>query len=234
MSQQDPEVESSTDHLPRPVAADPLTGLISRRAFEEQYVKLFEQARAEEKPLSLAIIDIDDLMGINDKFGHIAGDAALKMVADKVMELVGEDTITGRVGGDEFALLFPDTEREQAFLALERIRAEIEKNQDLMTRVTVRGGLATYPIDGRSGREIMRKADQALYTAFITGKNKICLARDDRKVTKTTHYTPTQLERLAKLAEDIDVGEAELLREALDDLLRKYDVELRGRYKGEL
>ncbi|HEY47141.1 MAG: hypothetical protein AMJ88_11230 [Anaerolineae bacterium SM23_ 63] len=212
---------------------DAMTGLLTGRAFDERYVKLFEKARAEGEPLSLAIFDIDELMGINDKYGHGAGDVAIKMVADKIMEHAGEGVFVGRIGGDEFAILFPDTEREQAFLTLERVRAEIEKNQELEVRVTVRGGLATYPVDGRSEREIMRKAYQALYTSSKTGRNRICLARDERKATKTTHYTPTQLERLAKLSEDIDVGEAELLREALDDLLSKYDVELRRRYKGE-
>jgi diguanylate cyclase (GGDEF)-like protein len=212
---------------------DAMTGLLTRRTFDEQYAKLFEKARAEGTPLSLAIFDIDDLMGINDKYGHVSGDVAIKMVADKIKEFAGEGAISSRVGGDEFAILFPDTEREQAFLTLEGIRVEIEKDQELEVRVTVRGGLATYPVDGRSDREIMRKAYQALYTSLITGRNRICLSRDERKATKTTHYTPTQLERLEKLAEDIDVGEAELLREALDDLLSKYDVELRRRYKGE-
>jgi diguanylate cyclase (GGDEF)-like protein len=214
---------------------DPLTGLMTRRIFGEWYSKLYAKARAEGKPLSLAIIDIDDLKGINDKYGHIVGDVALKMVADKIKELAGEGAITSRFGGDEFAILFPDTEREQAFLTLERIRAEIEKQQvpRVNAEITVRGGIATHPVDGRSEREIMRKADQALYTSKITGRNRICLARDERKVTKTTHYTPTQLERLEKLSKDIDVGEAELLREALDDLLSKYDVDLRSRYKGE-
>jgi diguanylate cyclase (GGDEF)-like protein len=214
---------------------DPLTGLMTRRIFGERYSKLFAKARGEGKPLSLAIIDIDGLKGINDEYGHIVGDVALKMVADKIKELAGEGAITSRFGGDEFAILFPDTEREQAFLTLERIRAEIEKQQvpRAGVEITVRGGLATYPVDGRSEREIMRKADQALYASLITGRNRICLARDERKVTKTTHYTPTQLERLEKLAIDIDVGEAELLREALDDLLSKYDVDLRSRYKGE-
>lgn len=212
---------------------DAMTGLLTRRTFDERYRKLFEKARREGKPLSLAIFDIDELMGINDKYGHDAGDIAIKMVADKIKELAGEGAISGRIGGDEFAMLFPDSEREEAFLTLERIRAEIENNQELEVKVTVRGGLATYPVDGRSEREIMRKADQALYTSFVAGRNRVSLARDERKVTKTTHYTPTQLERLEKLAEDIDVGEAELLREALDDLLSKYDVELRRRYKGE-
>lgn len=233
MNQQNPEKDPQTDFISHMASTDSLTGLLSRKAFDEQVDKHFEKARTEEKPLSLAIFDIDDLMSINDNYGHVAGDVAIKMVADKIKELSGEDAITGRIGGDEFAILFPDTDREKAFLTLERIRVEIEKSQELDVKVTVRGGLASCPVDGRSVREILRKADQALYTAHITGRNRICLARDERKATKTTHYTPTQLERLAKLAEDINVGEAELLREALDDLLSKYDVELRRRYKGE-
>jgi predicted signal transduction protein with EAL and GGDEF domain len=99
--------------------------------------------------------------------------------------------------------------------------------------ITISGGLASFPVDGRSLRQVWRQAQQALYISSTSGKNRISLARDERKVTKTAHFTPTQLERLAKLAEDIDAGEAELMREALDDLLSKYDVELRRRYKGE-
>lgn len=241
MNQQNPEIGPATEPRPHPAWTDPLTGLLSSRGFSEKLRMKFKHARSDDQ-FSLAILDIDDLMSINDEHGLTAGDVAIRMVADLAKQHAGEDAVTGRIGGDEFAVLFPNKGREQAFLTLERIRSEIEKSQalelspgvDLDIDLTVRGGLASFPVDGTSLREIWRKAEQALYTSSVQGKNTISLAREERKVTKTTHFTPTQLERLAELSEDIDVGEAELLREALDDLLGKYDVEYRRRYKGLL
>ena len=210
---------------------DPLTGLLSRKAFEARFISFFSDAKSDQRPLSLSFLDIDDFKTINDELGHAAGDSTLIKVADTIKALTSGDTITGRYGGDEFAILFPFTEREQAFLALEAIRFEIEKIQyievqglKLEPKVAVSGGVAAYPIDGSDEREILRKADQAIYRAKGTGRNKICLSHEERMVTKTTHYTPTQLERLAKLSHDLNVGEAELLREAMDDLLIKYAV----------
>ena len=210
---------------------DHLTGLLSRIAFEDQFIRLFEHAKNTEKPLSLAFLDIDDMRLINDQYGHLAGDVTIKQVAKIVRENAGYKSICARFGGEEFVIIFPDTEREQSFLTLERIRSEIERNETLQVddqsidiRITVSGGLAAYPFDGRNDREVMRKADQAMYRAKNTGRNKICLSHEERMVTKTTHYTPTQLERLASLSQESSVGEADLLREALDDLLIKHGV----------
>jgi len=84
--------------------------------------------------------------------------------------------------------------------------------------------ISTYPIDSQTGPDLLRKADQALYRAKDTGRNKIRLAYEERMIPKTTHYTQTQLERLSKLAAERGINEAELLREAMDDLLTKYGV----------
>ena len=85
-------------------------------------------------------------------------------------------------------------------------------------------GLASYPAHGRTDVELMREADQALYLAKATGRDKVALPlTDSRMITKTSHYTATQLERLASLARTVKRNEASLLREALDDLLKKYD-----------
>jgi predicted signal transduction protein with EAL and GGDEF domain len=84
-------------------------------------------------------------------------------------------------------------------------------------------GLASYPTHGNRDVELMREADQALYLAKTTGRNKVSLPlSDSRMITKTSHYTATQLERLAQLARTVKRNEASLLREALDDLLKKY------------
>jgi len=85
-------------------------------------------------------------------------------------------------------------------------------------------GIASCPVDGNAADELLRKADQALYRAKLAGSNQVLLAQDERMVPKTTHYTETQLERLSNLAEEMEVKEARLLREALDDIIKKYKL----------
>ena len=87
----------------------------------------------------------------------------------------------------------------------------------------ISGGIATYPTDAVERVDLLRKADEALYRAKNLGRNRICLPTSSQMVTKTSHFTQTQLERLARLAKTLDKSEAFLLREALDNLLRRYD-----------
>ena len=205
---------------------DRLTGLLNRAAFDEQFQSLLQSAMMSGNPLSMAFLDIDHFKSINDAYGHEGGDKLLKAIAGILQEKVSEDVVLGRYGGDEFSLLFPNKVREQAFLILESIRAEIEGRKTfdhIETQVTITGGIASYPIDGNSENEILRKADQALYLAKKVGRNNIRLAYEEKMAPKTAHFTLTQLERLTNLAQEEGVGEAVLLREALDDLLLKYE-----------
>jgi len=206
---------------------DPLTGLLKRTVFEEQITTLLQAAAEEDEPISLAFIDIDHFLQINKVHGHVGGDEVLEGLANILNQQAGEDTVIARYGGDEFALLFPGLVREQAFLILERIRAIVEEQDtfgSVSTQITITAGIASYPIDGNSESEILRKADQALYRAKVTGRNMVRLAYEEKMAPKTSHYTLTQLERLSKLAKKEGVGEAVLLREALDDLIIKYEV----------
>jgi diguanylate cyclase (GGDEF)-like protein len=212
---------------------DQLTGLLTRKSFEEQFKVAMSQARHAEASLSLAFLDIDAFKSYNDKYGHTIGDEIISSVAKTIKATAGEGSVVGRYGGDEFALLFPNTEREQAFLALEQMRVMVGQTRafgnpadPIQLCIQVSGGLASFPIDGRTEYELLRSADQAIYRAKVTGRNKIRLAQEEKMVPKTSHYTQTQLERLAKLAQGEGVGEAVLLREALDDLLIKYDVSI--------
>lgn len=208
---------------------DPLTGLLSRGAFDDTFKTRMGSAADRGLPLSLAFLDIDNFLQINQTFGHAGGDQVLKSLSDILQKQVGQDAIIARYGGDEFALLFSNTEREQAFLALEHIRAEVDAQKkfgDVLTQLTITGGIAAYPIDGSSESEILRKADQALYRAKKAGRNSIRLAYEEKMAPKTSHFTLTQLERLSNLSKDEGVGEAVLLREALDDLLIKYGTNI--------
>ena len=217
---------------PDKLQMDDLTGLFSRKAFLEQFSNCLAKAKASlhETPLSLALMDVDKFKLINDEHGHVTGDNVLVAVAQVIQEYVGKETIVGRYGGDEFVILIPDEEREQAFLKIERIRQVMNENEvaipegSTIKGIPISAGLASFPVDGRTENELWRKADHALYRAKSGGRNQIRLAYEERMVPKTTHYTQTQLERLSKLAEARGVNEADLLREAMDDFLTKYGV----------
>jgi diguanylate cyclase (GGDEF)-like protein len=213
--------------MSRSIQTDPLTGLLTRAAFEAEFKALMGSCAEAGQSLSLAFLDIDHFLEINETHGHAGGDQVLKTIAAVLSEMAGEDTLVARYGGDEFVLLFPNTEREQAFLMMESIRAEIESCKtfgNVEAQITIGAGIASYPIDASQESEILRKADQALYRAKMAGRNTVRLAYEEKMAPKTSHYTLTQLERLSNLAKKEGVGEAVLLREALDDLLIKYEV----------
>lgn len=211
---------------------DDLTKLLSRKAFLEKFLESLRLAKAsqQEEPLSMALIDIDHFKSINDKHGHVTGDHVLVGVAKVIQSYAGAQALVGRYGGDEFVAFFPGEEREQVFLRLEKIRQEVGQQEvgveggEPIKDIHISGGVASFPVDGRTENELFRKADHALYRAKASGRNQIRLAFEERMVPKTTHYTQIQLERLSKLAEDREVSEADLLREAMDDFLTKYGV----------
>jgi len=204
---------------------DMLTGLLTKDSFDEHLTAALEKDDSEGS-VSLAFFDIDWFLQVNEQSGRDAGDAALKAIAAEFLQRLPNDrSRLFRIGGDEFATVMIGTEKEQAFLALEQARAalaELDSLDGVDPRPTVSVGVASFPDDGSTRQELIRKADDALFRAKSTGKNKVVLAREEKKVPKTSHYTQGQLDRLSVLAGRQGVGEAELLREALDDLLKKY------------
>jgi diguanylate cyclase len=214
-----------------PIEYDMLTGILKRSAFDKLFKEALENAAEQEWILSLGFIDIDHMKDLNDQYGHDVGDEVLKKVASSITQFAGEEAVISRYGGEEFTILFLGLEREQAFLRLERIREAMDnvlefeaKTGKASLKATLSGGVAAYPTDGQTEAELLRRADQALYRAKATGRNKVCMSQEERMRTKTTHYTLTQLERLRRLSQEEGVGEAVFLREALDDLLIKYRV----------
>ena len=211
---------------------DELTGLLSRRGFLEQFSQALVNSKVtpQEAPLSMALLDVDHFYKINEQYGHVTGDHVLVAVADSIKVHTGTNALVGRYGGDEFVIVFPNEEREQAFLRMEEIRQEVGRRElvaedkQTIQGIHISGGVASFPMDGRTENELLRKADHALYRAKANGRNQIRLAYEERMIPKTTHYTQTQLERLSKLAEERGVNEADLLREAMDDFLTKYGV----------
>ena len=149
---------------------DPLTGLPNRRALEEQLPQVMARARRGESPLSLAILDIDHFKQYNDTHGHLAGDEVLRACArawDSALR--GEDTIA-RVGGEEFLVLLPDTDGEQAAEIIERLRGKTPLGQ------TCSAGLALWDC-GETIDDLLRRADEALYLAKAGGRNQLAQAQ---------------------------------------------------------
>lgn len=205
--------------------SDPLTGL----AMKEQFETDFAAAANGDKnggPASVAFLDIDSFMLVNKNHGHEEGDRVIVRIIDVVKKAVSDgSSAVYRVGGDEFAVVLQQSEKESAFLRLESARGQVAEDDELAgiePRPTISIGLATYPDDGATRQEIIRKADDALFRAKSSGRNRVVLAREEKKVPKTSHFTQGQLDRLAALSKKEGVGEAELLREGLDDLLKKY------------
>ena len=212
--------------------SDPLTGLTIRKVAAELFEKALAEAKGErgDAPLAVVLFDIDRFKSVNERYGHLGGDNALLALVDILHRVLPANTLAARYGGDEFLLLMPDKEREQVFLMMEQVRQTalqatfLSERGETVTGVSISVGVAAFPIDGRTTGELLRKADQALYRAKGAGRSQIRLAYEERMVPKTTHYTQTQLERLTALAATRQVSEADLLREAMDDLLTKYHV----------
>ncbi len=209
-----------------PDLIDKLTGLKNFGCFVREFETMAARAVEQCADLSLAMVDIDHFMKVNELYGRGVGDEVIRSVAEHLRIGLPESAQLYRYSGDEFAVLMPDTEKERAFLLMERLRESygVERHVCNCTlTVELSAGIACCPEDGNRPTEVLRRAEGALYRGKAAGANRIALSREEKLVTKTSHYTYEQLQRLSVLAKKEGMGEAVLLREALDDLLKKYD-----------
>lgn len=186
-----------------------------------------KQHTDKEATVSYLAIDLDDLHSLNTEVGRPAGDRFIGGAIEAIARAAGhEHWIVGRIGGDEFTVLLPGVPLEQAFLRAERLRADIAEGLKKAVperRCTASIGVANYPRDAKNDEELARKAGLALYAAKEQGGDAASLTPGDNMVLRSSYYATAQLGRLRSLAERLAKKEAVLLREALDDLLRKYD-----------
>ncbi len=211
--------------------ADALTGLVSHRRFRALLEEtLLPQARQSSDPLTVVLCDVDRFLEVNEAHGHAFGDLLLRAVARLLGEVLPETAVVARYGGDEFAIALADTRLDEAFTLFEEFRRRVAAlvfAEHPEVHVTSSIGLAAFPTHGSTDADLIRAADQAMYLSKVSGRNKVSLPlSDSRMVTKTSYYTTTQLERLSQLARMLKRNEASLLREALDDVLKKYDDRL--------
>jgi diguanylate cyclase (GGDEF)-like protein len=160
------------DRLTNAVKTDPLTGLLNRRGFEEAFELEVERARRLESPLTLLVGDLDRFKMLNDRLGHPAGDRALELLGEALTAGVRRIDRVGRMGGEEFALILPQTEEHEGYVLAERLRAKIRSNFETdLFPLTISFGVASYPTHGATTASLLKAADQALYTAKEFGRD---------------------------------------------------------------
>ncbi len=167
-------------------AGDPLTGLFNRRHFFTASGKIFAAANASEQPVSLVVFDIDHFKGINDVFGHQAGDYVLRSVAEAISHQLRSDDVLARFGGDEFVLMLGAADTDTALTVASRICASVHNTEYEFDGNRIKLTLSAGIGGGKAPQfkdldELMSLADNALYDAKSTGRNRVCVSKKCKK-----------------------------------------------------
>ena len=169
----------SVPQLQEEARVDPKTGLFNARHFAVALNEELVRAERFDRPLSLVMADLDLLRDINNTYGHLAGDAVLQGIAEVFRAQLRHYDVPARFGGEEFAILLPETAPEQAFEIAERIRRTVAASAfDVETssepiRATISIGVAGFPRDGVDSNELIHQADLAVYRAKLQGRNRV-------------------------------------------------------------
>ncbi|MEW5767599.1 MAG: diguanylate cyclase [bacterium] len=164
---------------------DELTDLYNYRHFQERLQEELVRAKRYQSAFSLIMLDIDDFKKVNDTYGHLMGDTVLKELARVIKGVTRGVNIVARYGGEEFVIILPEENKMGASVMAERLRKNVEEVEFLKAsgvknsiRTTISLGVSTYPEDGVNERDLIKKADEALYQAKKGGKNRVCWATD--------------------------------------------------------
>lgn len=164
---------------------DGLTGLYNRTYTDEQFLRIMKESIRYHNPLSIGMFDLDHFKMVNDEYGHDTGDEVLRVVSDIFRRNLRDTDIAGRYGGEEFLVLFPQTDSRAALVVAERIRSNVAQISvaDIPAGITISGGIAEYTSD-QGVEELLKQADVNLYEAKHNGRNCIC-CKVDRNVTQS-------------------------------------------------
>lgn len=168
-------LRESIKEVSRLATIDALTGTLNRRGFAFEATVLLAHCRRRDKSVCLLVLDVDNFKSVNDRYGHAVGDKVLKFAADALRDLVRDEDLICRFGGDEFLVLFPETDLAQAEVVAERVRAYIEATEidpESNCQVTVSIGCTKISVDEDLARAIAR-GDDALYVAKDKGRNRV-------------------------------------------------------------
>jgi diguanylate cyclase (GGDEF)-like protein len=170
------ESETKRSHQEQLARTDRLTGLSNLSGFFDDLDRHLKLLTRYKHPASLAIIDIDDFKEVNDTFGHLAGNKLLKILGLTIRRTIRSSDLAGRIGGDEFAILFPEIEPEKAKVAVDKFVAALyEVATDEFPNVTYSVGIAGYHTVPNTYKDMVREADRVMYEVKNAGKNAVKL-----------------------------------------------------------
>jgi len=158
---------------------DSLTHLYNRRHFQQYFERILQESINKDTSLSVAMCDIDNFKLYNDRNGHLAGDRVLKDIARILHNSIKGSDIAARYGGEEFIIVFPETDKNTAYMICDNIRRRIEEvefpGEELQPggKLTISFGIASFPVDGNTPYELIKKADTALYQAKNRAETKL-------------------------------------------------------------
>lgn len=194
---------------------DPLTGLLNRRGFEEAFDVELDRARRADGSLSVIVGDLDRFEAVNERLGRDAGDRALRAIGGAILASKRSWDSAARVGGEELAVLAPDTDEHGAYVLAERLRGEIERMEDPAgaAALTVSFGVVSFPVHGQTRVALLQAADQALYAAKRLGRNRSVISSAEvpgvlARAPRGGDDGRVELATLLSLAEALDVRES--------------------------
>ena len=173
-------MEKQLHHL---ATTDPLTGVLNRRHFFELAKQEFDRSQRYDRKISIILFDVDHFKEINDTYGHIAGDQLLQTIVERFIRNLRQMDIFGRYGGDEFVILLPETNTDQARLAAERLHQIVTSDPVETSRgiIPIQISIGVASLENSDDMEnLLIKTDQALYKAKETGRNRVVVFDDEK------------------------------------------------------
>lgn len=175
------EIQKLQNQLREESIRDPLTNLYNRRYLEDSLQREFAHANRDNYPVSIIMADIDHFKRINDSFGHGVGDEVLQHLSRLLLSSFRMEDIICRYGGEEFIIVMPGTTAETAYLRTESFRNALDETimeiAEHQIHITISAGQAVYPADGQTVEDVIKAADQAMYQAKSTGRNRVVAAK---------------------------------------------------------
>ncbi|MBR1862251.1 MAG: GGDEF domain-containing protein [Lachnospiraceae bacterium] len=215
---------------------DSATGLLSKRSIIEYSYHIFTNPATNKRKHYMVLLDIDDFKSINDNYGHLAGDQAIQLLATTLMDVVRDNGMVGRFGGDEFFILTDRiSEEEEIRSILRRIKgnAEVLAKETLgMEKFTLSMGISLYPDDGDNYKDLLALADKCLYIAKEKGKNRYIIYRTEMHSEietgarrKGISSYDDQSKSINRVIKTMFKGDAGVIPETLTDIVKSFDLD---------
>jgi diguanylate cyclase len=196
------EIKRQYANLEEQAIRDPLTGMYNRRYLES--ILTHTQSKQKVNPVSIVMLDMDNLKKINDTFGHATGDKALKIIGEQLGQMTRPEDVVCRYGGDEFIIFLHNVSTETAYKRAEEWRQAIEgcpiTYKNIKIGISITAGIATYLTHGDTLTKVIKAADEALYSAKRIGRNYVAIASG---VEKTFYALPYDFLRVGYEQEKI-------------------------------